>query len=132
MALQEEPEVLKFRIQNSKLEFLELQVLRSVKSIYDLGILIISLFQALQIYKFPLLRCPKMIVLGFDVKMHLQTMGFEDTIKQENHASQQGKAKIMIFLGHSFTWKLKNSTFGSRGPTNIKGTQSSLKHNING
>jgi hypothetical protein len=34
----------------------------------------------------------------FDAKIHLDVMGLGDTIKDDNEASSQNKAKAMIFL----------------------------------
>lgn len=43
-----------------------------------------------------------------DVEIHLNAMSLEDTIKNDNQASNQDRAKSMIFLRHYLDEGLKN------------------------
>ncbi|KAM3309220.1 hypothetical protein P3S67_010964 [Capsicum chacoense] len=47
------------------------------------------------------------ILWVLDTEIHLDAMGLEDTIKNENTASSQNRAKTMIFLRHHLDEILK-------------------------
>lgn len=53
---------------------------------------------------------------ALDVKMHLQAMNLEDTIKARNNASRQDKAKAMIFLRHHLQESLKTQYLTEEDP----------------
>jgi len=42
-----------------------------------------------------------------DAKIHLEAMNLENTIKEDNQASQQDRAKAMIFFHHHLHEELK-------------------------
>ncbi|XP_050238045.1 uncharacterized protein LOC126687527 [Mercurialis annua] len=51
-----------------------------------------------------------------DAKIHLQTSGHEDTIKERNNASTQDRAKAVIFLRHHLDEGLKNEYLSEDNP----------------
>ncbi|XP_059664119.1 uncharacterized protein LOC132309876 [Cornus florida] len=51
-----------------------------------------------------------------DAQIHLDAMGFGDTIKEKNDASLQDKAKAMIFLRCHISEELKNEYLTERDP----------------
>ncbi|XP_017974507.1 PREDICTED: uncharacterized protein LOC108661582 [Theobroma cacao] len=54
-----------------------------------------------------------------DVEIHLDAMGLGDTIKEENKASNQDKAKAMIFLRHHLHEGLKMEYLTIKDPVNL-------------
>ncbi|KAJ0042706.1 hypothetical protein Pint_17813 [Pistacia integerrima] len=51
-----------------------------------------------------------------DVEIHLDAMGFVDTIKEGNESSNQDKAKAMIFLQHHLYEGLKTKYLMVKDP----------------
>ncbi|XP_059639698.1 uncharacterized protein LOC132282086 [Cornus florida] len=51
-----------------------------------------------------------------DAQIHLDAMGLEDTVKEENDVSLQDKAKVMIFLRHHISEELKTEYLTERDP----------------
>ena len=54
-----------------------------------------------------------------DAEIHLDAMGLEDTIKADNKASTQDRAKAMIFLRHHLHEGLKNEYLTIKDPLNL-------------
>ena len=51
-----------------------------------------------------------------DAEMYLNEKGLEDTIKEENNASKQHRAKVIIFLRHHIHDDLKNEYLTVKDP----------------
>ena len=59
------------------------------------------------------------IIIYHDVKIHLDLMDLEDTIKTENNASQKDKVKVMIFLRRHLDKGLKNEYLILKDPADL-------------
>ena len=55
----------------------------------------------------------------FDVEIHLNAMGLEDTIKEGNVKNEQENTKAMIFLRHHFHRSLKTEYLTVKDPLNL-------------
>ena len=66
-----------------------------------------------------------------DVKIHLDAMGLQDTIQENDRASNQNRAKAMIFLRHHLDEGLKMEYLTVKDPlvlwNNLKDRYDNLK-----